>query len=245
VPADQIASISPLDSERFGIVVARADDVVGSAVPALLSFVREHDVEMVIARCEGADQDAARALVDAGMDLLESQITYRGPVEPQAHEDRIREAVPEDADAVAELARTGFENLAGHYHADSRLASHAPREIYVDWTLRGLAGEAADVFYVAELEGRVAAFGMFSQDGPEVTFLLSTVAERARGEGLYAAILRRGMTWGAERGAEAMIGITAHGNIPPQRNLIKAGLRPVAATSTFHGWRDRLEPQGR
>jgi acetyltransferase (GNAT) family protein len=244
VPADQIASISPLDSERFGIVVGRADGVTAAAVPALLSFAAEHEVEMTIARCEGADQDAARALAGAGFELLESQITYRGSLELQANGEGIREGRQEDAEAVAELARDGFKDLAGHYHADSRLASQAPEEIYVDWTLRGLSGEAADVFFVAENKGRIAAYGLFSQDGPEVTFLLSTVAEWARGAGLYAALLRRGMVWGAERGGEAMIGITAHGNIPAQRNLIKAGLRPVAATSTFHGWRDRIRAQG-
>ncbi len=236
----QVASLSPLDSERFGIVVARADGVSAAAVPALLSFAREHEVEMLIARCDGADQAAARALADAGLTLLETQITYRGSLGLQSRDAGIRAGVADDALAVAELARQGFKDLAGHYHADSRLSSHACEEIYVDWALRGLAGEAAEAFYVAEVEGRVAAFGMFTQSGAEVTFQLSTVASWARGKGLYTACLRRGMVWGAEQGADEMIGITAHGNIPAQRNLIKAGLRPVAGTSTFHGWRDRL-----
>jgi GNAT superfamily N-acetyltransferase len=240
MPASDVAAPSPLDSERFGIAVARADGVTAASVPLLVSFVEENGIEMVIARCDGADQEAARALAGAGMVLLEGQITYRGPLEPLSQQGGIREGVPDDAEVVAELARAGFLALAGHYHADPRLSSHPCEEIYVDWALRGLSGDAADVFYVAEVEGRVAAFGMFSQSGAEVTFLLSTVAEPARGLGLYTAMLHRGMEWGAERGGEEMIGITGFGNIPAQRNLIRAGLRPVESTWTFHGWRDQI-----
>jgi len=111
--------------------------------------------------------------------------------------------------AIAELARQGFKDLAGHYHADSRLSSHACEEIYVDWALRGLAGEAAEAFYVAEMGG--AGRGLRDVH-PEwrlrVTFQLSTVASWARGKGLYTACMRRGMAWRCRAGvANEMIGI--------------------------------------
>ncbi len=240
MPQAEVASPSPLDSERFGIAVARADGVSAEAVPALLSYVEENEVEMVIARCDGSDQEAARALTLAGLTALEGQVTYRGPLAPVPPRDGLREGTAEDEEAVAALARDGFASLAGHYHADPRLPEDACRQIYVDWTLRGLAREAADVFYVAEVDGEVAAYGMFSGDGPEITFILSTVAESARGLGLYTAMLHRGMEWGLERGGEELIGITAFGNIPPQRNLLKAGLRPAGSAWTFHGWRDQM-----
>jgi hypothetical protein len=236
-----VASLSPLETERFGVVIARARDVTADAVPTLLDFCEENGVELLIARCDGADQAAARALSSAGLMQLEAQITYRGPLVPDTETPGIREGAAEDADAVAELARTGFSDMAGHYHADPRLSPEDCRETYVDWSLRALAGEAADVFYVAEVDGRPAAFGFFAQTREEeVRFLLSTVAPWARGRGLYVAIMGRGMAWGSERGATALIGITPHGNIAAQRNLISVGLRPVSSTSTFHGWRDQL-----
>jgi hypothetical protein len=235
-----VAYVSPLESERFGVVVARADDVSAEAVPEVLAFCQRQNVELLIARCDGADQAAARALSSAGLVLLEAQIIYRGPLVESDETAQIREGVPDDRDAITELARSGFSEMSGHYHADPRLSREACRETYVDWSLRGLAGEAADVFYVAEVDGRPAAYGMFTQTGEEVRFLLSTVAPSARGRGLYLAIMYRGMAWGAERGGKELIGITPHGNVAAQRNLIRVGLRPVASMSTFHGWSDRL-----
>ena len=242
MPESQTVSLSPLDSQRFGFPVARADGVVAEAVPELLSFIRQQGIELVIARSDGGDLAAARALARAGMVELEAQITYEAPVAPGPEMPQIREGVAEDAAEVEGLARSGFRDLAGHYHADPGLPIEACREIYVDWALRGLAGEAADVFYVAELDGRLAAFGFFTQSGEEVTFQLSTVASWARGRGLYVGFLHRGMTWGSGQGAKRLIGITAHGNIPAQRNLIATGLRPVRSTATFHGWRAHLTP---
>jgi hypothetical protein len=233
-------SLSPLDSDRFAIVVARADDVTADAVPAILSFCERHDVELLIARCDGADHVAARGLALAGLVLLEAQITYRGPLTDTTSAPGLRQAVPEDAVGIADLARTGFGDYGGHYHADPRLSRDACRELYVDWSLRGLAGEAADVVYVAEIDGRLAAFGLFKRTGDEIAFQLSAVAPWARGLQLYRAILARGMAWGLEAGASAVTGVVAHGTIAAHRNLIASGLRPISSTSTFHGWRDRL-----
>jgi hypothetical protein len=233
--------LSPLDSDRFGVVVARAEDVTSEAVPEILAACRRQHVELLIARCDGADHLAARALVVAGLGLLEAQITYRGPLTDSTSAPGLREARPEDAEGVAALARIGFGEYGGHYHADPRLPTDGCRELYVDWALRGLRGEAADVVYVAEVEERLAAFGLFTLAGDEITFRLSVVAPWARGRRLYRAILARGMAWGRDAGASAVIGVVAHGTLPAHRNLIASGMRPVSSTSTFHGWRDQLD----
>lgn len=238
---DRKVAASPLDSERFGIAVARADGVTAERMPSVLDYCREHGIELLIARSDAADVASTKALVDAGLVPLEGQITYRAPLRPRSHPD-IREGAPDDREAMAALAGAAFDGFASHYHLDSRLDAAKCRDGYVDWTLRGLAGDAADVFYVAEVDGEPAAFGMFSQQGAESVFVLSAVAEPARGRGLYSSLLHHGMSWATERGAESMIGITPYGNVPAQRNLIKAGFRPVASATTFHGWRDRLFP---
>ncbi|HET7443402.1 MAG TPA: GNAT family N-acetyltransferase [Solirubrobacterales bacterium] len=236
-----VATLSPLDSERFGIVVARADSVTAEALPQLLEFCAEHEVEMVIARCDGADVAAAKALTAAGMTALESQLIYRGSLRPR-RDAAIRAGQPEDREAVAALAEAGFEQLVGHYHADPRLDPEACRAGYVEWTLRGLEGDAADAFFVYEHEGAVRAYGMFDEAGREATYILATVDPACRGMGLYTALLHHGMAWAEERGAEEIVGVCAHGNVAPQRNLLKAGMLPVATTTTFHGWRDQIAP---
>lgn len=234
-------SLSPLDSERFGVVVARAGDVVAESVPGLLSFCDANDVELVIVRCDGLDVAAVRSLIGAGMTEVEAQIVYEGQIRPAQRRSPIREGSAADRKGLVELARAGFAEMPSHYHVDSRLPLEACLETYVDWTLRGLDGEAADLFLVAESEGHVDGFMMFTLRDAALTAVLSTVSPSARGRGLYNSFLSAGMGWGSERGAERIIGVTPHGNIAAQRNLIKTGLRPVGSLVTFHGWRDRLQ----
>lgn len=236
-----LAILSPLDTERFGVVVARADGVTAETLPRLLEFCAEHEVEMVVARCDGGDLAAAKALTAAGMTALEFQIVFKGPLRPRT-DSAIRPGAPTDREAVAALAATGFDQLVGHYHADPRLDPEACREGYVEWSLRGLEGEAADAFYVYEVDGAVRGFGMFAADGEEATYVLATVDPASRGRGMYVALLRQGMAWAAERGAREIVGVVAHGNVAPQRNLLKSGMLPVATTTTFHGWRDQIAP---
>ncbi len=233
------AELSPLDSKRFGIVVARAVAVTEAAVPSLLEFCERHGVELLIARCDGADLVAARALSAAGSIAVDVQMTYRGPLDP-ARSPMVREAGADDRAAVAELARGGFRRYVGHYHADSRLSADACADGYVDWALRGLAGDAADVCYLTELDGAPLAFGMFKRQDDAIAVVLAAVGDAGRGRELHTGMLHHGMAWGAERGAQEMVAVTGHSNIPAQRNFIKVGLRPVASTITFHGWRDQL-----
>jgi GNAT superfamily N-acetyltransferase len=234
-------ALSPLDSERFGGVVARADEVTADGVGAVLSFCEQHDVELVITRCDGRDLFATRALVAAGMVQVESQLVYRGPLVEATPAAPIRDGDQADRAAIADLARRGFAEMPSHYHCDPRLPLEACLEVYVDWALRGLSGDAADAFLVAEVDGRPAGFTMFGCRGRQIQSLLSTVAPEARGRGVYTAMIHAGMAWGIERGAESLIGVTPLGNVAAQRNLIKLGLAPVGATATFHGWRDRFE----
>lgn len=241
MPKAADVSLSPLDSERFGVVVARAGDVVAEDVPGLIGFCRENDVELVIVRCDGLDVGAIRALIGAGMTEVEAQIVYEGPVRPARRGPPIREGSAADRDGLVELAKAGFAEMPSHYHVDSRLPLESCLDAYVDWTLRGLDGEAADLFLVAEGEGQIDGFMMFTLRDTALTAVLSTVSPSARGRGLYNSFLSAGMGWGNERGATRIIGVTPHGNIAAQRNLITTGLRPVGSVVTFHGWRDRFQ----
>jgi ribosomal protein S18 acetylase RimI-like enzyme len=236
-----LPEISRLDSERFGVVAARAEDVTAADVPAMLAFCAEQGVELLIARCDGADRAAQRALSAGGLVALDAQIVYRGPLAP-GWDSRLRLAGAHDIDAVARLARDTFDGHVGHYQADPRLDTDVCAEGYVDWALRGLAGEAADVAFLAEVDGEPVGFAIASQKEGEVVVHLAGVAESARGTGLHAGILRHAMAWAEERGAGTMTAVTSHNNVPAQHNFIKVGLRPAASTTTFHGWRDRLGP---
>jgi GNAT superfamily N-acetyltransferase len=237
-------SVSALESEHFGLVVARANDVTHEAIPELVDFCEGNDVDLVIARCDGRDLAAARGLVGVGMIRLEAQISYEGDLHRLPQAEVVREGTEGDAEAIAEVARRGFGDMPSHYHVDPRLPVEACNEAYVDWALRGLRREAADAFFVAELDSRPVGFTMFAGEDNQIQSILSTVDPDYRRRGLYSSLLARGMEWGLSQGLEKIFIVTPCGNIAVQRNQIRLGLRPVASTATFHGWRDRLNPAG-
>jgi GNAT superfamily N-acetyltransferase len=213
-------------------------------VPALLAYCDEEQMDLLIARCDGADQPAQQALSLAGLTMLEAQILFRGPVfdrAPFLDGVAIREPASDEADAVTGIAAEAFTEFAGHYHADPRLANGACRDGYVDWTLRGMAAEGPDrAFYIAETDDRPVAYAMFDRAGEEARAALAAVSPAARGRGLYVALLRRGIAWAAGRGASTFVALTPHSNVAAQRSFLRVGLLPTSSTVTFHGWRDRL-----
>ncbi len=170
-----VAAVSLMDSERFGVVVARADTVKHGEIPALLHYCERNEVDLVIARCDGRDLPTARGLIDAGMARLEAQITYEGELHREPSVETVREGTEGDAAAIAEIARGGFGDMPSHYHADPRLPLEACIDAYVDWSLRGLCGEAADAFFVAEVDSHPVGFMMFSKQDDRIQSILSTV----------------------------------------------------------------------
>ena len=84
-------AVSPLESERFGVVAARADAVRQGDIPALLRFCDRNEVDLVIARCDGRDLAASRGLLDAGLVRLEAQISYEGELRRLPSGEEVRE----------------------------------------------------------------------------------------------------------------------------------------------------------
>jgi hypothetical protein len=232
------AALSPLDAKRFGVVVARAHAVSANQVPDILAFCERHDVELLIARCDEADPETLRALVDAGLTVRDTQVTYRAPLDAAASAPEIRTASWADRDAVAAVARRCFADFPSHYHADPRLPRRACRELYVDWALRSLASEEGDTVFVVEHEGRIVAFSSFTQSGDTVRWGLAATDPDARGR-YQVMILRHAMAWGRTRGAHAIETSMPAARVRHRASL-RCGLAAVGGSSTLHGWSDEL-----
>jgi hypothetical protein len=133
-------ALSPLDRERFGVVTARWDAASDAELADALAFCREHDVELLIARCDTSDATAAHGLERAGALLMDTMIHFacdpaRRPSD-DAEAPPIRSAAREDATQVREIAGEAFRGYVGHYHADPRLDRAAADEVYPDWAYR-------------------------------------------------------------------------------------------------------------
>jgi L-amino acid N-acyltransferase YncA len=237
------AVTSQLDSDRFGILVARAEPITATSVGAVMRSCLSAGVEMVIARCPAGDTPTVHALERSGFLLMETQVRYEGPVVAMPAHQAVRDAVSEDEDAIAEVAASAFSKYGGHYHADPRLSRAACTEAYVSWARRCMSGELAEHVVVAELDGEVVGFQAHSNPRPGAgRLLLVAVAPAAQGRGVYHGLASHAMRWSRERGLSELIAVAHQGNLGSHRVFIKLGLRPVEALCTFHGWADELRP---
>jgi GNAT superfamily N-acetyltransferase len=235
---------SHLDSQRFGIPIARIDGVDAADVPTLVTRCLDDGLEMVIARCPADDFTAVHALERAGCLLMETLVEYRGPVAPAPASPLVREASTDDLDAVVEVAREAFSRYAGHYHADPRLPAAECTELYADWAGHCVTGEAAENVVVAELDGEIVGFQAHTTAAPGTgQLLLVCVSPQARGRGVYRALGAYAQRWSAARGLGDLIAVCHQANLASHRIFIGLGLRPARITNTFHGWRDDLSPR--
>lgn len=239
--AVQRAVLSELDCDRFGLQIARVDDIGLDEVRGVTRSCLDRGIEMVIARCAADDFPTIHALERAGYMLMETQVHYLGPVVSTVGSTGVRDAVTADADAVERVARAAFADYGGHYHCDPRLPAAQSTEAYVSWAANCMNGRLAEHVVVAELDGRIVGFQAHRSPQPGTgQLLLIGVAPEARGRGIYHALGSHAMRWSSQRGCSELLAVCHQGNLASHRVFIGLGLRPAQAVSTFHGWADDL-----
>jgi ribosomal protein S18 acetylase RimI-like enzyme len=242
---DADVHLSPLDTNRFGIVTARADAVTAGGLDRILEFCDSHEVELLVARSSVEDSAASHALSAAGSLLMDTLVYYQrdliawpvvGPpsslVEPLG---------AGDVDQVETIARECFREYSGHYHADPRLDRAACTEVYASWARASCDETNSQGFVlVAGDPGNRVGFSTFRRVSPnEGELLLGAVLPAARGRGLYGQLTTAGMLRLQEAGATRFITSTHLGNWSAQAAWTAAGLQPYRAFHTFHRWCQR------
>jgi ribosomal protein S18 acetylase RimI-like enzyme len=242
---DADVHLSPLDTNRFGIVTARADAVTAERLDRILEFCEIHEVELLVARSRVEDSAASHALGAAGFLLMDTLVYYErdlvawpivGPppelVEPLG---------AGDADEVEAIARECFREYSGHYHADPRLDRTACTEVYASWA-RACCDETQFQGFALVVgdPGNRVGFSSFRRTSPqEGELLLGAVLPTARGRGLYRQLTTAGMHRLQATGATRFITSTHLSNWGAQAAWTAAGLRPYRAFHTFHRWFER------
>jgi GNAT superfamily N-acetyltransferase len=237
-------ALSSLDTERWGVVTARANDVRRDDVGALEAFCRESAVGLLIARCSTEELPAAQAMERAGYSLMDTLVYYgrdvssAPPVEPSDGEPVVRSVKPGEEEAVRDLARVAFRNYAGHYHADPRLEQGACDEVYADWAYRSCVDPSvADDVLVGALAGEIVAFATVRFNSElEGEGVLFGVGPSARGRGLYRRLVVHAMDLCASRGRSQMVVSTQVTNVHVQKVWARLGFVPTRSCHTFHKW---------
>lgn len=234
--------LSPLDSDRFGVKSARADDVTLDELPAIHAFCENEGIEFLILRCDARQLKVVQALESQGYLLMDTivhhiyDISRMGLPEVDAPL-LIRPYQETDYDAVLRIAGQAFEGYQGHYHADARIEQAIADDIYADWARREIDNST---IFVADDEETVAGFvtARMLEDGYGHV-ILAGVAKEAQSRGIYAAFLRYCINWLADQAAVRIWFVTQVTNVPVQRVWARLGCVPHHSEYTLHKWFDR------
>jgi GNAT superfamily N-acetyltransferase len=242
--AADVATFSQLDSERFGIRVARAQ-ITGDTLVRAMDFCSAENIDLLIARCPTGDLVAAHEMGRNRFLLMDTLVYYGFDLAKRAIPDKpcefdIRPLQPEDQDQVRLVASQAFEGYMGHYHADPRLDRRKCDEGYASWAERSTRlKSAADEVLVAKHHGRVIGFGTLrANTATEVEGLLFGVAPEYQRHGVCRALMIHSLHWSQSRGAERMIISTQITNVSMQKVWCRVGLEPSHSYYTFHKWFD-------
>jgi GNAT superfamily N-acetyltransferase len=238
----EAAVVSQIDSERFGVRVARAHIVLENLSRAL-AFCASEQVDLLIARCPTSELEIAQKLEALGFLLMDTLVYYSFDLEKRTIPDDVpracvRKFLPGDERQVARVATEAFQGYYGHYHADPKLERGKCDEGYVSWAVRSCTSmQVATEVLVAEHENRVVGFATLRINTPdEGEGVLFAVAPEAQGMGIYRSFMVEGMKWCKEQALKRMVVSTQVTNVAVQKVWCRVGFEPAQSYYTFHKW---------
>lgn len=235
--------ISEIDEKRFGIKVAKTDNMALHDIPSIMSFCKENKVRLLLARCSTRELPLVQALENKGFLLMDTLLYYfcnlrKNPPPEYASEIKIRPCKFGEEEIIKSIAAEAFDGYRGHYHADSMLNKKKSNEVYADWAYRScLHTEKDSQVFVAELKDKIIGFGVVRINSPdEGQGLLFGVLKKYQGRGAYRMIIINCMRWCLDRNIEKITIATQITNIASQKVWIRLGFEPSHSYYTFHKW---------
>ncbi len=239
----EIIALSSLDTDRFGIVVARANNISHENISEILEFCAKEQVKLLIARCSTTDVNTIHDMETRGFLLMDTLVYLRKDLRDYSPQDyhcelTIRTFRPEDISQVVDVARKSFSGYNGHYNVDARLDSQAAVEVYASWAERCcLDRSVAAHVLVAEKDGRVVGFRAIRINTPQqAEFILAGVSPEARNKGVYRSFVIEGLRWCKMMQVEEVLISTLLVNTPVQKTCEQLGFTAHSSFYTFHKW---------
>lgn len=236
--------LSELDTDRFGINVAKVILEKGDSVARLFDSCVATGVQLLIARVAAGERDLIDELEAGGASLADTLLYHRKAVEarhamPLAPAFSMRLANANDASSVEALARRAFDGYTGHYHNDARLNKRDANEVYASWARNCCLKTGADEVFVVEHQGYVIAFAALRRiDDATIDCALCAVDSHWRGRRLLDALLTQCESWALDKGY-ASIEYSTHGSNVAARSVIeRLGFVGYKSVHTFHKWFD-------
>ena len=235
-------ALSPVDSARLGIKVARTENFTADELPAILDYCVRENVGLLVARVPANDFKTIHLLERQGFLLMDAQIRFSRsllspPLPPLSDWVSVRVAAEEEEDAIRQLAEKAFRGYRGHYQENLELAAPPAEEIYTDWAVNSLRQKDAthDVL-IAERMGKIVGFATvcLKQSGEGDSPLAGTDPDAGRRSLIYQALLLSCFYWARDRGATRFGGNVLLNNIVTAKLAIHLGCYPESPCYTFH-----------
>jgi ribosomal protein S18 acetylase RimI-like enzyme len=241
--------LSSLDRNRFGIVTVKAEGLESPKdVDECIFFSQHHNAELLIARLDATKLEAAQRIEAIGAILCDTLIYYElrcrdvkspaGSFSVDQDAFQLREMKAEDQLAVIDIARKAFSGYFGHYHSDSRLNKRDCDDTYVSWceNIARNIGEVNKIIVAEDAEGICGFLIMKVHSDNRLELVLSGVAKRIEGRGVYRRMIQKGTEYAAAAGLKRVFTSTQIINLAVQRVWIAQGFFPVKFEHTFHKW---------
>ena len=237
--------ISKLDTERFGINVAKAVNFSLTDLDEINSFCSKEQVELLIARVSSDDIFIVQKLEDDDYRLMDTLVYYKfdyakkpSPQITTAYRVENISGINEFAPKISEIAGQAFHGYFGHYHADSRLDKSMCDDIYIDWAYRScLDLDVASAVLAAFVEEEIAGFVTLKIRSETLgELVLSGVSPSLQKRGLYQSLIFAGMEWFHNNGMDQSILSTQINNISVQKVWARLGFEMDHSFYTFHKW---------
>lgn len=234
-------SHSPLDSDRFGMDVIRGRFGECDS-KAMAKSIFESNTDLAIIRvpssAHGMHGISRWALPLVHADTLvyyRCDLTRHVP-QPLRNPDLVfRRSTAADFGNLRELISETFRDYRSHYHSNPLLSNEKILAGYQQWA-EGHASQSGHTLWIAEREGRIAAFAACSEteDGQIGEGVLYGVAPHEAGGGVYGDLIRHTQADFANRGFSSMLVSTQVHNFAVQKVWAREGFHLFEAWDTYH-----------
>lgn len=237
-------AFSEVDYKRFGVRTARAYNVNEANYNEVLTFCKDQQIELLIARCLSTELKIAQQMQKDGFILMDTLVYYvRSLIEPIPLDEgiaQVRLFSPNDTDKVKAVAEKAFKGYRGHYHADDRLPQHLCDEAYADWAYQSCTKTGfADAIIIAEHQSEIKGFLTLKIRPPLIgEGILFGVSPETQGLGIGRSLMIFALRWFQEQGLNQMLISTQIVNLASQKVWTRLGFEISHAYYTFHKWFD-------
>ncbi|MCC2681179.1 MAG: GCN5-related N-acetyltransferase [Nitrosospira multiformis] len=241
--------LSELDQNRFGVITVKAEGLESiEDIEECILFSKNNNADLLIARFDASRINVTQQFETLGGILCDTLIYYElrchrvknsiTVTYPDKELFRLREVTTKDQVAVTNVAREAFSEYFGHYHSDPMFNRRDCDEVYVSWcetTIKN-AGKINKVIVAEDINGICGFLTMKVHNDEYLELVLSGVAKRVEGRGVYRRMIRYAVEDAIRTGFKRVFTSTQIINLAVQRVWIAQGFLPTRFEYTFHKW---------